>query len=344
MILCAGLGTRLLPITEKSPKPLVPVLNVPNLIHTVTLLKRAGIEDIVVNLYHLPQLIEQYLGDGRKWGVRFHFSRESVLLGTGGGLKKAESFFSGEPFVLANCDFITNIDLRPLIAQHRERGATATMILLEDETLQPLYSKVGIDRDGYLCSLPSSQTRSPARTGIFTGIHILENETLRYLKAIPSGINEILYPALMKESPTRVFGQFVENTYWCDTGDLNTFWSTSMKLLGRLADGDSNLKDLLSATGAYVERKPGIWSPEGHNLPNGVELIAPVIIGRDCDIGAGSKIGPFAVLGDGTRVGAGARLSNFVGLGAAQIPPKGVSEGALQFHSEVLPLKKDPTR
>ena len=263
MILCAGLGTRLLPITEKSPKPLVPVLNVPNLVHTISLLKRSGIEEIVVNLHHLPLLIEQYLGDGRRWGVKIHFSHESALLGTGGGLKKAESFFGGESFVLANCDFITNMDLRPLIAQHRERRATATMILLEDETLQPLYSKVGIDRDGYLCSLPSSQTRPPSRTGIFTGVHILENETLRYLKAVPSGINEILYPALMKESPTQVFGQFVKDTYWYDTGDLSTFWSTSMKLLGRLADGDVDLEGLLDSNGAYAERKPGVWLPEG---------------------------------------------------------------------------------
>src|SRR5262249_29522472 len=114
MVLCAGLGTRLKPITEKIPKPLVPVLNVPNLVHTLHLLKRTGIDEIVINTYHLPQALEDYLGDGRRWKMRIHYSRESVLLGTGGGLKKAEPFFEGEPFLLANCDFITNVDLQPI--------------------------------------------------------------------------------------------------------------------------------------------------------------------------------------------------------------------------------------
>ena len=89
MVLCAGLGTRLSPITETLPKPLVPVLNVPNLLHSLYLLKRAGIVDIVLNTHHLPEQIESFLGDGSRWDLRLHFSREKTLLGTGGGVKKA---------------------------------------------------------------------------------------------------------------------------------------------------------------------------------------------------------------------------------------------------------------
>src|SRR4051812_30310051 len=105
MILSAGLGTRLLPITGTLPKPLVPILNIPNVVHTLDLLKRAGIKQVVLNLHHLSKQIEEYFGDGSRWGLDVRYSFESTLLGTGGGLKKAEAFFEGEPFVLANCDF-----------------------------------------------------------------------------------------------------------------------------------------------------------------------------------------------------------------------------------------------
>ena len=103
MLLAAGLGTRLLPITEKTPKPLVPVLNVANILYGLFLLKRCGIEEVVLNLHHLPQAIEDYLKDGKPWGMHIEYSREQLLLGTGGGLKKAEAFFNKEPLVLVNC-------------------------------------------------------------------------------------------------------------------------------------------------------------------------------------------------------------------------------------------------
>src|SRR5687768_14967627 len=101
MVLAAGLGTRLQPITQKTPKPLVPVLNVPNILHSLYLLKRVGITEIILNLHHLPDQLEQFLGDGSRWGLKLAYSREQQLLGTGGGLKKAEKFFDGQPLVLA---------------------------------------------------------------------------------------------------------------------------------------------------------------------------------------------------------------------------------------------------
>lgn len=340
MVLCAGLGTRLLPVTEKFPKPLVPVLNVPNLAHTLFLLRKAGIEEVIINTYHLPRLLEDYLGDGQRCRMKAHYSRESVLLGTGGGLKKAEAFFAGEPFVLANCDFITNVDLFPLIQQHLQRQAIATMVLLKDDTLQPLYSKVGVDENGCLCSLPSCQTRTPSQTGIFTGIHILENEVLQHLKEVPCGINEVLYPRLMKESPSKVFAPFMKDSYWFDTGDVPAFWSTSMKLLERLANGDGNLKELLSLHGKYVEKRPGIWLPEDVSVPAGVELVGPVILDRSVSLGKASRLGPFTILDEGAVIGEDARLSHFVGLGGARVSSGESCDGGLQFQAARLPLKK----
>ena len=113
MILSAGLGTRLLPVTGKLPKPLVPVLNIANILFGISLLKKAGIRDVIINTHHLPDTLENFFKKNHSWGIHISFSREEILMGTGGGVKKAEPFFQGQPFVLLNCDFITNIDLTP---------------------------------------------------------------------------------------------------------------------------------------------------------------------------------------------------------------------------------------
>src|SRR6202034_4100816 len=98
--------------------------------------------------------------------------------------------------------------------RHFSRGALASMVLLEDPARKSLYSVVGTNSSGQICALPRVQTETPARTGIFTGIHVLENIAFNYLKAEPCGINEVLYPTLLKNSPDRVFGDYMENAYW----------------------------------------------------------------------------------------------------------------------------------
>lgn len=339
MVLAAGLGTRLLPITEKLPKPLVPVLNVPNILYSLALLERAGIHEVILNLHHLPEKLERYLGDGREWGLKLAYSKEQLLLGTGGGLKRAESFFKGEPLVLANCDFITDFDLRPAIRSHIERDALCTMVLWENPEKQLFYSKVGVDEGNHLCSLPRHSIKEPTRTGIFTGIHILENAAFPYLKEVPSGINEVLYPALMKEAPQRIFGTFMErSTYWYDTGELKYFWSTSMHLLESLFRGDEFLKDFLTRFGKYEEKAPGIWAPKETKLPTGVTLVGPVILGKNCHFGSNVTVGPYSVLGDGVEVGDEAQFTKVVILGPTKIPDGRACANALQFEQLVLPM------
>lgn len=292
MILCAGLGTRLHPITQSTPKPLVPILNLPNVLYSIDLLRRAGIRDLILNVHHLPHLLEAYLGDGKRWGVRIEYSREKILLGTGGGVKKAEPFFKSEPFVVINCDFITNADLNPLIARHFERKALATMILLEDRERQAHYSKVGVDNKQQLCALPKLKTKNPQRNAIFTGIHILTPELLVHLKEEPSGINDILYPYLMKEMPNRVYGDFLEGAYWYDTGDIPSFLQSSLALLNRLQKGDEVLKRLVEEEG-YREIQTSVWAKEGEKPI----VSGPAIIGSDCQWDDKIKIGPQAVVG-----------------------------------------------
>ena len=332
MILGAGLGTRLLPVTEKVPKPLVPVLNLPNILHTLFFLKRAGVEEIIINLHHLPDAIEHFLENGRRWGVHLEYSREPKLLGTGGGVKKAERFFNGETFVLANCDFITNADIRPAIAEHFSRRALGTMLLYHNPEIQPRYSKVGVSENGNLCSLPSCQTQSPARTGIFTGIHLLEAETLGLLDEVPCGINEILYPRLMREQPDRVYARYLVNgEYWLDTGEAPTLWNASQHLLASLQHGDPVLTRFLSEVAGYEAGRNGLWAPAGYTLPPQVEIAGPVILGPNCRLEKGAVLGPYTVLGENSRIGEGARVTRFVGLESTDIDARESKAGVLQY-------------
>lgn len=114
MILAAGIGTRLLPLTEKIPKPMIPINSEPLIVHQIRWLKRAGIQDIVVNVHHLADQIESCLGSGRHLGVRITLSRETQLLETGGGIANALRYLGDDPFVVLNGDVWTNYQFRSL--------------------------------------------------------------------------------------------------------------------------------------------------------------------------------------------------------------------------------------
>lgn len=126
MILAAGEGRRLRPLTDHVPKPMLPVAGRPLLEHTITYLRDCGVTDLAVNLYHLPQVVIDYFGDGSRWGVSLHYSVEEHLLGSAGGVKRLQSFFD-DTFIVFYGDLLTWVDLRPMIELHRRTGVLATM-------------------------------------------------------------------------------------------------------------------------------------------------------------------------------------------------------------------------
>lgn len=337
MILAAGLGTRLLPITERYPKPLVPVLNLANILHTVSLFRRHGITDIVINLFHLPERIEEFFCEVPQKDFRISFSKEPLLLGTGGGVKRAEPFFSSEPFVLANCDFITNLDLSFLIENHFRSGAWATMALMEDPARQKLYSAVGTKETGVLCSLPRKQTGEPARSGIFTGVHVLEPEIFSFLEEKPSGINDVLYPALMESHPEKARGCFMKDSFWYDTGDIPSLWQSSQELLSKLSEPKTKLLESISSYGpVYKEVAPKVWTTQRTTLPAHVKITGPCLIGEGCQFEEGTEIGPYSVIGDRILMASGSKVERSVVLSHSQIQSQQVISGSLFFEGRAF--------
>lgn len=217
MILAAGFGTRLRPLTDTIPKPLLPVAGQALIVWNLLLLKRHGIKDIMINLHHLGHLIQRELGDGARLGVRITYSPESVILGTGGGLKQAERFFGDESFVVLNGDTLIELDVMDLIRCHQQSKAIATMVLRQDPDAAR-WGLVEIDHAEHVVritgrGLPPTESASPR---MFAGVHVMHPALLR---DVPVGRESSIIDAYVRaiEGGATVLGYTVSG-YWSDVG------------------------------------------------------------------------------------------------------------------------------
>jgi mannose-1-phosphate guanylyltransferase len=149
LVLAAGYGERLRPLTAEIPKPLLQIGGRPLIHYPLLLLRHAGIREVAVNVHHLADKIEGTLGSGEELGLMITYSPESILLGTGGPLLQLRGFFGTEPFLILNGDTIMDLDVPAMITSHRQRGAVATMALRET-TFPAGYSQIEIDGNGQI--------------------------------------------------------------------------------------------------------------------------------------------------------------------------------------------------
>lgn len=292
MVLAAGFGTRLRPLTNRLPKPLFPILGKPVLEHTLRLLAAQEIRDITVNLHHLPEQIEQRIGGAGSLGINLHYSHEEAILGTAGGILRARRFLDGGPFVVLNSDIVTDIDLAPVIDFHRRNKAALTMVLT-DANVTGIHDPIELDEhDRVVHLIGASSKNMPEVTSqvTFTGIQILEPEIF---DRIPSnqfcGTTSDVYPQMIEDG-LPVYG-YRHDGYWQDMGTREQYLQVHRDAL----DGEVLLSGI---------------EPSTHGLHG--NTIGPVWIGRGCVIHPDAKVGPYAVLGDGCRIDAGATVHNSV--------------------------------
>jgi NDP-sugar pyrophosphorylase family protein len=186
MVLAAGRGTRLAPLTNTTPKPLVPVAGRPLLEHILDFLRAGGIRDVVVNLHHLGHLVERHLGDGTRFGLRIRYSWEDPILDTGGGIKRAESLLAGEPFVVVNGDSLLELPLRDVVAHHVAHGGLVTMVVRPDPEAAR-YGLIELDRSDRVrrvVGLPEGATiDEPLRPFMFPGLHVFGPDIFGWMEA-----------------------------------------------------------------------------------------------------------------------------------------------------------------
>ncbi len=211
MILAAGVGQRLRPLTDHMPKPMLPIAGRPLLEHTILHLCDCGVTDLAINLYYLPAAVIDYFGTGSRWGVRLRYSVEEQLMGSAGGVKRLQDFFD-DTFMVYYGDVFTRADLRPMIAFHRRAGVLATMGLYQ----------VPDPWNRGIVQLDNSQTivrfaEKPPRDQVFSnlanaGIYILEPEIL---DCIPAGqiydFGNDVFPKMLAEG-ARIAGYVIEDT------------------------------------------------------------------------------------------------------------------------------------
>lgn len=216
MILAAGSGTRLLPLTHLRPKPLFPVYTVPLLGLITNQLRETNIKDIIINTHHLSQKVDSYIQENTPSGTTITLSHEPELLGTGGAIKKVEEFWDDQPFIVINGDIIHTIDLHLAYQHHIKSESTATLIL----HYYPRYNLVEIDQEGTIVGIREKrvkETSSPTRQLAFTGIHIISP---RLLREIPPACHADIISIYLKliSRGMKVGGYQTEDHYWLDIG------------------------------------------------------------------------------------------------------------------------------
>ena len=198
MILAAGRGTRLAPLTDTTPKPLVPVAGRPLLEYILEFLHAGGISDVVINLHHLGQRIADHVGDGARFDLRVQYSWERQILDTGGGIKHAAPLLAGEAFVVVNGDSLLELRLQNVIAQHEARGAVATMVVRADPTGR--YPTVELDEHDRVRRIAGRPPGTDAclRPFMFPGLHVFAPAIFGWMgTADVFSITASTYPTLL---------------------------------------------------------------------------------------------------------------------------------------------------
>jgi mannose-1-phosphate guanylyltransferase len=309
MVLAAGLGTRLRPLTYEMPKPMVPVLNRPIMDHILELLKRHRFEELIANLSYLPEQLRERFGDGSAYGVSLDWSFEEELLGTAGGVRNVREFFGDSPFLVMAADALTDVDLGALRAAHESNGGIATL------TVKPVadtseYGVVVTGSDGRIQGFQEKPDPAEALSNLASCmIYMLEPEIFDYFPDEPEVDFALdVFPALLENDVP--FHVHETSAYWNDVGSLGEFRQGNFDALA----GEVEIDHGAEAAGDGVLRAPGAI------LPDGAEIEAPVLIGAGAEIDADVVLEGPVVIGDGCRIGRGARLKRTVLLPETEVP------------------------
>ncbi len=320
LMLSAGVGERMRPLTDHLPKPLLPIANRPVAAYVLEHLARHGFTEVVANLHYRADAIEEALGDGSEFGVSLHYSREEDLLGSAGGTKRCAEFLKDDTFLVIGSDDLTDMDLSELLRRHRQAGAVASIGLVEvEETSQ--FGIVVTAEDGRIQKfVEKPKGPSPSNTAN-TQIYLFEPEILDLIP--PEGFYDYgfnLFPRLV-ESGAPFYG-FSLPGYWRDIG----------KVCDYLAAQKEMLEGKVQARLPGEEVKPGVRVEAGAEVDPGAELTAPVIIGARSRVRAGARVGEGSAVGAEVEIPAGASLSGCVVWDGAPLP-----EGADLSRCVVLP-------
>jgi mannose-1-phosphate guanylyltransferase len=317
MVLCAGLGTRLRPLTERWPKPALPLLGQPLLRYALAVLKRGGIAEVGINTHHLPDVMEATArAEAARAVLPLCISHEPVIQGTAGGVRGLKSFLSEGTFVLWNGDILFAVDLAAAVAEHRASGAAATMVLMPMPPGE-MYASVEVAR----ARVVRIAGRGPGEPGAtpwhFTGVHVLSPQVFDFMSADgPEDINRDVYPRMLQAGLS--IRAAVQRAAWSDLGTPGRYLRAQRALL----HGEFPLEAFPAASPFDGKTRRGeIWLGRGGRV-DAADARGPAMVDEDAMIEAGARIEGDVYVGAGSRIGAGAAVS-----GSAVLAQTAVAEG-----------------
>ncbi|MGA2319259.1 MAG: sugar phosphate nucleotidyltransferase [Solirubrobacteraceae bacterium] len=319
MVLAAGLGTRLRPLTYEITKPMVPVLDRPVMEHILDLLDRHGFEQVIANLHYFPDTIRDHFGDR----ISYHYEQE--LLGTAGGVRACADFFGGEAFLVISGDALTDIDLGGLAARHREAGGIATLAVKKVSDTRE-YGVVLHDREGRITGFQEKPDREEALSDLGNcGIYVFDPKIFDYFPDRPFvDWAQDVFPTLLENDVP--FHIHEVRDYWNDVGSLNELrQGTFDALRGELR---------LEMQGEEVS--PGVTVAGPSPLREDTDLEGPIWIGADVQIGAEVRLMGPLVLGGRARIGDRAQLRGCIIFPGTEVAGEGILIDAIAAHSGIL--------
>ncbi len=319
IVLSAGYGTRLWPLTEDRTKPAIPILGKPLVGYVAEYLAAYGFDEIVVNLHHRPESVRKALGDGTRFGVRLHYVEEPQILGTSGALDNTREFFERETFLVVNGKIITDIDLKAALNTHRQTKALATLVLLPN-TRRERFSVVETEegRVTRFGGMPDEKAVGPAPL-MFTGIHIMEPQIFDYIpRGVFSDSVTHVYPQAMANG--ELIAAHVASGKWRELSTLQRYLEISVEML---KDGGRS----------YFAGANSVISPASE--------VVDSIIWDNVEVGDGAVVNR-CVLADKVTIPAGERIENSIVVRRDLVEGKKRPEKALtgDFRGEnfVVPL------
>jgi mannose-1-phosphate guanylyltransferase len=313
MVMAAGLGTRLRPLTYEIPKPLVPVANRPIMEHILGLLGRNGLDEVVANLHWFPDTIRDRFGDGSGLGIELTYSYEEELLGTAGGVRNVREYFGSDAFLVMAADALTDVDLGALAEAHRANDGIATLATKR----VPNVSEFGVvvtGTDGRVQGFQEKPDPAEALSDLANCmIYVLEPEAFDYFPDEPV-IDFALdvFPALLEHDVP--FHVHVTDGYWNDVGSLPEYLAGNLDVLaGAVA---------VEPAGEIMEGNADVEAGEAG-------INGRLLVGEGAEIAAEARIDGPAVIGPGARIGAGSMVKESVLLPGAEVPAATLLAGSI---------------
>jgi mannose-1-phosphate guanylyltransferase/mannose-1-phosphate guanylyltransferase/phosphomannomutase len=334
MILAAGLGTRLRPITYSIPKPMVPVVNRPVMEHIARLLAGHGFSEAIANLHWFPEAIEGHFGDGAEFGIQLSYSREEQLLGTSGGVRKAAGFL-GDSFLVISGDALTDVDLAAMRAFHESHDGIATLATKRvQDTSQFGVAITG--GDGRIQGFQEKPDPAEALSDLANcGIYMFRAEIFDYFpdpgtsKAAgpedPPGFADWamdVFPALLAADVP--FYSHEIDDYWNDIGNLEELHAGNMDAVRGAVRVEPGAPE--AAAGVRADSDLG-----------SAEVAPPALVGAGVELGEGARLEGPVVVGDRCSIGAGARVREAVLLPGAEVPAGAFLVGGIAGRDAAAP-------